>query len=89
MKLGLQIERAYQEQGKYPGSLEELASKFPEGLPKDPFSGDAYHYTPSKDGFLLYSIGPNWVDDGGQSDGIFKDLGWRKPISPPQDSSDS
>ncbi len=32
----------------------------------DPFGGKAFHYKPQKDGFTLYSIGPNLKDDGGR-----------------------
>ena len=36
-------------------------------VPKDIFSGGALHYKPQADGYLLYSVGPNGIDDGGRN----------------------
>jgi len=35
----------YHEKGKYPESMDDLAEYFPDGLPKDPFTGENYTYT--------------------------------------------
>jgi hypothetical protein len=46
-------------------------------VPVDPFSGEEYHYQPSDDGSLLYSVGQNLVDDGGKHDYREGDIVWR------------
>jgi hypothetical protein len=58
---------AYQrEHGRYPAKLEELAPKYLPQIPQDLFSGKALIYRPSKDGYLLYSVGINGIDEGGR-----------------------
>lgn len=56
------------EQGQYPARLEELV---PDLLPEPPV--DVVHKSPlvyrrSDDGYVLYSLGPDGVDDGGNED---------------------
>jgi hypothetical protein len=52
--------------GKPPGSLTELSPEFLPGVPLDPVDGRPLRYRPNPDGtFLLYSIGADGVDDGG------------------------
>lgn len=57
------------EKGEYPDSLDALAPDVLAIAPVDPvYSGPlAYHRT--DDGFLVYSLGFNGVDDGGSNDG--------------------
>ncbi len=58
--------KAYKyERGSYPASLKDLRKTLDWQLPKDPFSGQQFVYVPEEDGFILYSIGPNMIDDGG------------------------
>ncbi|MGB2987268.1 MAG: hypothetical protein WBE26_15475 [Phycisphaerae bacterium] len=52
--------------GQLPASLHEVEETLPEGALVDPFSSDLLVYRPTDDGFLLYSVGSNLVDDGGQ-----------------------
>lgn len=33
----------------------------------DPFSGEPFIYRTTKDGYVLYSVGPNSVDNGGRN----------------------
>lgn len=52
--------------GQYPTQLGELVPAFVEVVPRDPVDGQALRYRPQSDGnFLLYSVGENGVDDGG------------------------
>jgi hypothetical protein len=51
--------------GGYPDALTSLVPVFLETLPQDPFCGEPYCYRREGDGFLLYSVGDNGVDDGG------------------------
>jgi hypothetical protein len=52
--------------GHYPTKLDDLSPKYLAAIPGDLFSGKPLIYRPSADGYLLYSVGPNGVDDGGR-----------------------
>ena len=52
-------------QGAYPESLEAIAATYPGPLPVDPFSGAPLHYRVEGEGFVLYSVDRDGVDDGG------------------------
>jgi hypothetical protein len=52
--------------GRYPSSLNDLAPKYLAQVPRDIFSGNALLYKPAANGYLLYSVGANGVDDGGR-----------------------
>jgi hypothetical protein len=52
---------------QYPAALDELvAAGFLKELPKDPYSDKPLVYKKTDDDFTLYSIGPNFKDDGGE-----------------------
>jgi hypothetical protein len=63
--------------GAYPAELAELSVTFPDGLPVDPFTGEAYRYERvGESAYLLYGVGWNLKDDGGtQKDNL--DVLWR------------
>ena len=63
--VGLLVERHCDRYGVFPVDLDALASETGHVLPKDPFTGKPYRYKRSNNGFLLYSLGANGVDDGG------------------------
>ena len=69
--LALEAYRA--EHSRYPATLAELVPRYLSEIPTDPFSLDGhplrYRSEPSGDGCLLWSIGPDGVDDGGALDG--------------------
>ena len=70
------LERYRLAHGTYPESLDALAPKFLEKLPSDFVGGKPLQYSRVANGtFLLYSIGWNGRDDGGQSS-------WTKGPSP-------
>ena len=59
--------RYKQDKGNYPGSLEELvASDYLKEMPMDPWSDRPLVYRKTDDDFILYSVGLNFIDDGGQ-----------------------
>jgi hypothetical protein len=59
--------RCYQtQQGHPPASLEELSAKYLSHVPEDPFSGQPLVYRAQGTNWLLYSVGPDGVDDGGK-----------------------
>ena len=51
---------------KYPDKLADLAPKYLAKIPEDVFSGKPLIYTPTKSGYLFYSVGVNGIDDCGQ-----------------------
>ena len=58
--------RLYQlDNGRKPSTLVELVPKYLTEVPKDPFNGGEFKYR-SRQG-LLYSVGPNKIDDQGRS----------------------
>lgn len=63
----LAARRADREPGspEYPERLDELVPRYLAGTPIDPFSGRPFIYERRGDGYLLYSVGSNGVDDGG------------------------
>jgi hypothetical protein len=61
------LERYRLANGQFPETLEALAPKFMEKLPHDVINGQPLKYHRTEDGqFVLYSVGWNQTDDGGQ-----------------------
>ena len=61
------LERYRLANGDYPGTLDALSPQFIEKLPHDIIGGEPLIYRRTADGtFLLYSVGWNEKDDGGQ-----------------------
>jgi hypothetical protein len=62
--------RCYQtEHGRGPSRLEQLVPSHLNCVPLDPFSGQPLIYRISGTNWLLYSVGPDGVDDGGRPAG--------------------
>jgi hypothetical protein len=59
------LELYRQEHGRLPGELSVLVPKYLPHMPQDPFNGEPLRYGVEGDGYLLYSVGENRVDDGG------------------------
>jgi hypothetical protein len=79
--LTLALKQCRQEMGAYPESLTNLVPKYRERLPEDPYNGETYHYCREGNGFVVYSVGPNKIDDAGKppgKEGMMKegDLVW-------------
>lgn len=68
--------------GEYPDRLDELVPTMLDALPVDLYSGKPFVYRLTSNGYLLYSCGPNGIDDGGNHFewGVFK--GYPFGISP-------
>jgi hypothetical protein len=60
------LARFHCDSGHYPKSLDVLAPKYLDRIPQDVFSGKGLIYRPTENGYLLYSVGVNGKDDGGQ-----------------------
>jgi hypothetical protein len=62
------LKRYQLKHGNYPADLNSLVPGFISTVPLDPVDGQPLRYRPNADGtFLLYSVGENGVDDGGNS----------------------
>ncbi len=86
-RIACRLERHRLSQGNYPESLAALEPTYGPN-PLDPLSGEAYRYRRNADGtYLLYSLGWNQKDDGGNFTGLpaqdSPDWGWlNQPLSP-------
>lgn len=60
------VERYRLKNGAPPAKLSDLAPAFLEAVPEDPFDGQPLRYKPLENGYIIYSIGENGKDDGGE-----------------------
>jgi hypothetical protein len=65
-RLAVALEQHRRSHGAYPQRLDELTQDLGSETRVDPFTEKPFVYQPSKTGYLLYSIGPDGRDDGGQ-----------------------
>jgi hypothetical protein len=64
----LALQRYRQEKGSYPAGLEELKQAgYLDVLPADPYSDKPLSYKVAGGNFTLYSLGPDFHDDGGNA----------------------
>lgn len=64
--VALALERHRIARGNYPESLDPLVPEFLKAVPFDPITRKPFHYRRTNDGrFVLYSVGWNQQDDGG------------------------
>lgn len=74
--------------GRLPENLAALVPEFLREVPHDWYNGERLHYRPNPDGtFLLYSVGQNGRDDGGdpssiEDSSVPRDLVWPMPATP-------
>jgi hypothetical protein len=78
------LKRYQLKNGNYPADLNSLVPEFLPAVPRDPVDGQPLRYRPNADGtFLLYSIGQNGKDDGGnpalKQDAESSNYGWQNP----------
>ncbi|MFL5342277.1 MAG: hypothetical protein ACJ8F7_19190, partial [Gemmataceae bacterium] len=67
-------------------ALIELSPTYLETVPPDLFSGEPLKYRVERDGYILYSVGSDGIDDGGQShddEPPGDDLVIRMPVAAP------
>ena len=78
-RVGLALKLAKQADGAFPERMDKLVPRYLDKVPPDPFTGKELIYRPSKDAFILYSIGPNLKDDGGRwDDRTDYDIVWKE-----------
>jgi len=81
--VALACERYRLKHERWPGSLEELVTaKLLDAIPLDPYDGQPLRYRRTKEGFVVYAIGPDNLDNDGHIDGTQAptpgfDLGFR------------
>lgn len=63
--VGVAAERFRLAQGRWPQTIEELCPTYLKMVPLDPYDGKALRMRALPDGLLIWSIGPDGVDDGG------------------------
>jgi hypothetical protein len=61
----LAVERYRRRNGRLPSDLTELVPAFLPVLPVDPFTGEILLYACDAEGFAVYSVGLDRIDDGG------------------------
>jgi hypothetical protein len=66
LRLLIELRRFKDRTGRWPESLDSIASSLPPQALLDPISGYPFVYRLSEHGFLLYGIGPNRIDEKGQ-----------------------
>jgi hypothetical protein len=64
----LALERYRRDKGTWPAKLEELTPKLLKKVPLDPYDGKPLRYRRVADGVVVYSVGPDGKDDGGNID---------------------
>ena len=63
----LAVLRYEKKTGEYPQGLDKLVEEgYLKDVPIDPFSDGPLVYRKTEDGFLLYSVGMNFIDDRGR-----------------------
>ena len=91
-QLGLAAEQYRFRYDKLPAQLDDLAPEFIPAVPLDPFDGKPMRMKRTEHGLIIYSIGPDMVDDGGAplalspdgkltGDITFEALGWQALIA--------
>jgi len=65
-RLALALAAYRADHGHYPARLADLVPTYRAELYEDPFTGNDLVYEPDAAGYLLYSVGPNRMDDGGR-----------------------
>jgi hypothetical protein len=67
-RVALEIERwRLAHGGRAPDSLADLTPGFAPSIPLDPFDNNPLRYKKLPQGFLIYSIGADFTDDGGMA----------------------
>ncbi len=66
--VALAAERYYREKRAWPDSVKQLCPQYLAAMPLDPYDGARLRYRRIKDGVIVYSIGQDAIDNGGNLD---------------------
>jgi hypothetical protein len=77
------LRRSKDKTGRWPSSLDEISDLLPADALVDPRNGGAFVYRFTEDGFTLYSIGQNRIDENGEFGGRKKGRPDDYPYWPP------
>jgi hypothetical protein len=66
--VAMALERYRRDHKDWPSSLQSLAPLYMEKVPLDPFDGNPLRYRRFNEGVVIYSVGVDGVDNGGQID---------------------
>jgi hypothetical protein len=78
--------------GKYPEKLDQVAANYHVAIPNDLFSREPLIYRRAGNGYLLYSVGPNGIDEegrGANDEPRGDDLSVRMPVPKPRKKNSS
>jgi hypothetical protein len=67
LRIGFALAQFHADIGRYPAKLDELTPKYLNRIPNDLLSDKPLIYKTEGDGYLLYSVGANGVDDEGRT----------------------
>lgn len=65
LHVGFALAAFFADHGRYPKKLDELAPKYLTQVPNDLYTGKALLYQAKEKSFLVYSVGPNGIDEQG------------------------
>ena len=65
LRLGLAAEEYRDRHGRFPKKLDDLVPDYISAVPVDPFDGKPMRMKRTDHGLIVYSIGPDMVDNGG------------------------
>jgi hypothetical protein len=65
-RLALAVLRCKARHGTLPEGLDALVPEFVEAVPPDPFDGKPLRYRKAGDRFVVYAVGRDGKDDGGE-----------------------
>lgn len=66
LRVAVALHRYRRDRGEWPEGLEDLVPEFLEAVPADPFDGEALRY--DRERRVVYSVGPDRVDQGGMDE---------------------
>jgi len=66
LRLMFALEAYRRDNGEYPAALDDLRERYIDAIPLDVFSDEPFRYVLEEGGFLLYSVGPNGIDEDGR-----------------------
>lgn len=73
----LAVERYRQQLGRWPENLQALVGGTLHTIPLDPYDGNPLRYRLLNDGIVIYSVGPDHLDDLGKLNSEHADIGFR------------